>query len=56
MQQVSDIKSVHIELTDKCQAQCPMCARNFMAAQLVRLSVMVISVSNNLKNGFLSNF
>jgi MoaA/NifB/PqqE/SkfB family radical SAM enzyme len=29
MQNVSDIKTVHIELTDKCQAQCPMCARNY---------------------------
>lgn len=29
MQIVGDIKTVHIELTDKCQAQCPMCARNF---------------------------
>ena len=29
MQLVSDIKSLHIELTDKCQAQCPMCARNY---------------------------
>lgn len=29
MQKVSDIRTVHIELTDKCQAQCPMCARNF---------------------------
>jgi len=29
MQPVSDIKTVHIELTDKCQAQCPMCARNY---------------------------
>lgn len=29
MQTVSDIKTVHIELTDKCQAQCPMCARNY---------------------------
>jgi MoaA/NifB/PqqE/SkfB family radical SAM enzyme len=29
MQRISDIKSVHIELTDKCQAQCPMCARNY---------------------------
>ena len=29
MQLVSDIKTVHIELTDKCQAQCPMCARNY---------------------------
>lgn len=29
MQKIQTIKSVHIELTDKCQAQCPMCARNF---------------------------
>ena len=29
MQPVSKIKKVHIELTDKCQAQCPMCARNY---------------------------
>lgn len=29
MQLVSDIKTVHIELTDKCQAQCPMCPRNY---------------------------
>lgn len=28
MQLVSNVKTVHIELTDKCQAQCPMCARN----------------------------
>lgn len=28
-QQISKIRAVHIELTDKCQAQCPMCARNF---------------------------
>ena len=29
MQLVKNIKTVHIELTDKCQAQCPMCARNY---------------------------
>lgn len=29
MQSISNIKTVHIELTDKCQAQCPMCARNY---------------------------
>lgn len=29
MQNITEIKNVHIELTDKCQAQCPMCARNF---------------------------
>lgn len=25
---LSDVKELHIELTDKCQASCPMCARN----------------------------
>jgi len=29
MFQVNSVKQVHIELTDKCQAQCPMCARNY---------------------------
>ena len=29
MQLISNITKVHIELTDKCQAQCPMCPRNF---------------------------
>jgi len=29
MQLVKNIKTVHVELTDKCQAQCPMCARNY---------------------------
>jgi MoaA/NifB/PqqE/SkfB family radical SAM enzyme len=29
MQPIDQIKAVHIELTDKCQAQCPMCARNY---------------------------
>jgi MoaA/NifB/PqqE/SkfB family radical SAM enzyme len=29
MYNVNDIRELHIELTDKCQAQCPMCARNY---------------------------
>lgn len=29
MQPIKEIRSLHIELTDKCQAQCPMCARNY---------------------------
>lgn len=28
MYNLSDIKTLHIELTNKCQASCPMCARN----------------------------
>ena len=28
-QQISKVTTVHLELTDKCQAQCPMCARNY---------------------------
>lgn len=34
MLDVSEISTVHIELTDKCQAQCPMCARNFHGGAL----------------------
>lgn len=28
MYQLSEIKQVHLEVTSKCQASCPMCARN----------------------------
>jgi len=31
---VKEISEIHIELTDKCQAQCPMCARNFHGGPL----------------------
>ena len=34
MLNVKEIKTIHIELTDKCQAQCPMCARNFHGGAL----------------------
>lgn len=26
----TNVSAIHIELTDKCQASCPMCARNYM--------------------------
>ena len=25
----SELRSIHIELTNNCQARCPMCARNY---------------------------
>jgi MoaA/NifB/PqqE/SkfB family radical SAM enzyme len=28
MYQLCDIKTIHLEITNKCQASCPMCARN----------------------------
>ena len=28
MYNYSDIREVHLELTSKCQASCPMCPRN----------------------------
>lgn len=28
MYNLSDIKNIHLEVTNKCQASCPMCARN----------------------------
>jgi|LakMenEpi03Aug12_release.lakeMendotaPanAssembly.Ray.scaffolds.fasta_scaffold94481_2 MoaA/NifB/PqqE/SkfB family radical SAM enzyme len=34
MYSLSDIKSVHLEITNKCQAKCPMCARNMQGGIL----------------------
>jgi MoaA/NifB/PqqE/SkfB family radical SAM enzyme len=34
MLNTKEINEVHVELTDKCQAQCPMCARNFNGGAL----------------------
>ena len=28
MYDYNDIKTVHLEITEKCNAACPMCARN----------------------------
>ena len=56
MQLVSDIKTVHIELTDKCQAQCPMCARNFHGGAL-RPFIKGGDISiNDFKQWFPKNF
>ena len=33
MNLLSEYRSIHIELTDKCQASCPMCARNHNGGQ-----------------------
>ena len=33
MYNFKDIKSVHIEVTDKCNAACPMCARNIFGGK-----------------------
>jgi MoaA/NifB/PqqE/SkfB family radical SAM enzyme len=29
----SELKTLHIELTSRCQASCPMCARNYHSGQ-----------------------
>lgn len=34
MYQLADVRSVHLEITSKCQASCPMCARNVQGGML----------------------
>jgi MoaA/NifB/PqqE/SkfB family radical SAM enzyme len=26
---LADLKSLHVEITNRCQAACPMCSRNY---------------------------
>ena len=33
MFQYTDLKQIHVELTNNCQASCPMCARNYHGGQ-----------------------
>lgn len=34
MYSLTDIKSIHLEITSNCQAKCPMCARNMQGGKL----------------------
>lgn len=34
MYKLTDIKSLHLEITSKCQAKCPQCARNWHGGQV----------------------
>ena len=48
----NSIKSVHIELTNKCQASCPMCARNYSGGkerEYLKLNEITL---DNFKNWF----
>lgn len=33
MYNLSDIKNIHLEITNRCQASCPMCARNLQGGE-----------------------
>ena len=35
MYKLEDIKSIHLEVTTKCQAKCPMCARRINGGPLL---------------------
>ena len=35
MYQLSDIHSIHFEVTSKCQARCPMCPRRIHGGPLL---------------------
>ena len=45
MYNLEDIKSVHLELTSKCQASCPMCARNIQGLDNPWLELDEISLA-----------
>jgi len=34
MYKLTDIKDVHLEITSKCQAKCPMCPRRIQGGPL----------------------
>lgn len=51
-----NLKSLHIELTNKCQASCPMCARNHNGGR-VRDNIKLTEITlDNFKNWFPVNF
>lgn len=53
---LSDIRELHIELTDRCQASCPMCARNINGgAERPFVGVHDISLEN-FKSWFPEDF
>ena len=38
MYNLNQINEVHLEITQRCNAACPMCDRNDMAEQLINTS------------------
>ena len=34
MYKIEDIKAIHLEVTSRCQAKCPMCARRINGGPL----------------------
>ena len=56
MYQYKEIKNVHLEITDKCNAACPQCARNDFGGQInPRLPLVELSLEQ-IKNIFPRNF
>ena len=56
MYNYSEIKDVHLEITSKCQARCPMCPRRIGGGPLNPLIHLVEINLDTFKNGFLQNF
>ena len=50
MYNITDIRSMHFEVTSKCQAKCPMCPRRINGGKLnpnLILDEITLEMSNN---------
>ena len=56
MYNLSEIKKVHLEVTSKCQASCPMCARNIQGGIENPLISIIEITLEQFKEWFPVNF
>lgn len=56
MYKLSDIKDIHIELTNRCQARCPMCPRRLSGGMLNPMLVLDEITLDDFKNWFSIDF
>lgn len=56
MYSLNDIKSVHLEITSKCQAKCPMCPRNMQGGVLNPFVELTEITLEQFKEWFPVNF
>ena len=52
MYSLEEIKVVHLEITSKCQAKCPMCSRNLQGGQVNPMIELEEITLEQFKNWF----
>lgn len=56
MYKMNEITAIHLEVTSKCQAKCPMCARNLQGGRLNPMVVLDEVTLNQVKQWFSKEF